>query len=211
VHQILDRVPGLTRLRLSSIDSIEVDDLLVEAITQSDRVMPHLHLSLQSGDDMILKRMKRRHLRQHSIDFCTRVREARPDIAFGADFIAGFPTETEAMFENTLKLVDECGLTFLHVFPFSARPGTPAARMPQLSSKVVRERARLLREKGAARLSAHLAAQIGQTLDVLVETGTDARAPDFSPVRLSRPMEAGALVKARVTHAEPDRLIAEPL
>jgi threonylcarbamoyladenosine tRNA methylthiotransferase MtaB len=211
VHQILDRVPSVTRLRLSSIDSIEVDDLLIAAITQDARVMPHLHLSLQSGDDMILKRMKRRHLRQHSIDFCTRVTEARSDIAFGADFIAGFPTETDAMFENTLKLVDECGLSFLHVFPFSARPGTPAARMPQLPSKIVRERAKRLREKGAIRLSAHLAAQIGRTLDVLVETGTDARAPDFSPVRLCRPLEAGALVKARVTQAEPDRLIAEPL
>jgi threonylcarbamoyladenosine tRNA methylthiotransferase MtaB len=211
VHQILDRVPSLPRLRLSSIDSIEADGLLVEAITTEPRVMPHLHLSLQSGDDLILKRMKRRHSRQNSIGFCAHLRAARPDIAFGADFIVGFPTETEAMFENTMKLVDECGLSFLHVFPFSPRPATPASRMPQVTGERIRARARRLRAEGAKRLAEHLAGQTGKILDVLVEAGTEARAPDFSHVRLTRPMATGALVRARVTGTEPDRLIAEPL
>jgi threonylcarbamoyladenosine tRNA methylthiotransferase MtaB len=211
IHQILDCVPSLSRLRLSSIDSIEADELLVEAVTQDRRVMPHLHLSVQSGDDLILKRMKRRHSRRHAIEFCARLRSARPDIAFGADFIVGFPTETDAMFENTVKLVDECGLTFLHVFPFSPRSGTPASRMPQVQSQLVRHRARRLRAEGAARLAAHLSAQTGRVLDVLVESGTEGRAADFSHVRLTRPMETGALARARVTRTEPDRLIAEPL
>ena len=148
VEKILTHVPDLERLRLSSIDSVEIDDTLYRLITQEPRLLPHLHLSLQSGDDMILKRMKRRHFREDAIKFCQAVKAARPEITFGADLIAGFPTETETMFENTLRLVDECGLTFLHVFPYSARPGTPAARMPQLNGALVKERAARLRTKG---------------------------------------------------------------
>ena len=153
VKTILRQVPDVPRLRLSSIDSIEADDDLLDAIATEPRLMPHLHLSLQSGDDMILKRMKRRHLRADSIRFCEDVRKLRPDIVFGADIIAGFPTETEAMFENSLSIVEECGLTHLHVFPFSPREGTPAARMPQVRREVVKERAARLRAAGEAALS----------------------------------------------------------
>ncbi len=153
VKQILKHVPELKRLRLSSIDSVEADRDLLDALASEPRLMPHLHLSLQSGDDLILKRMKRRHLRADAIAFCAEARRLRPDIVFGADLIAGFPTETEAMFQQTLDLVEECGLTHLHVFPFSPRPGTPAARMPQVAGAVVKERARRLRERGAAALA----------------------------------------------------------
>ena len=154
-------MPELERLRLSSIDSVEADDDLLDALANEPRLMPHLHLSLQAGDDLILKRMKRRHTRADAIAFCEQVRRLRPDVVFGADIIAGFPTESEAMFARSLDLVDECGLTHLHVFPFSARPGTPAARMPQVDRAVVKERARRLRDKGEAALRAHLAAQVG--------------------------------------------------
>src|SRR3954465_13045967 len=170
VKQILRHVPELKRLRISSIDSIEVDRDLLDVIADETRLMPHLHLSLQSGDDLILKRMKRRHSRQHAIAFCAQVRRLRPDIAFGADIIAGFPTETEEMFSRSLDLVDECGLTQLHVFAFSARPGTPAARMPQLDRAVVKDRARRLREKGEAALATHLAGEVGATREVLIES-----------------------------------------
>ena len=180
VRAILRQVPDLARLRLSSIDSIEVDDELMEAIATEKRLMPHLHLSLQSGDDMILKRMKRRHLRDDSIRFCKEARRLRPDIVFGADLIAGFPTETDAMFENTLDIVAECGLTHLHVFPFSPRPGTPAARMPQIDKAVARQRAALLRAEGDKAHLSHLAALAGSRQNLLIENEGVGRAEDFT-------------------------------
>jgi threonylcarbamoyladenosine tRNA methylthiotransferase MtaB len=185
VQQILRHVPELQRLRISSIDSIEVDRDLLDALACDARLMPHLHLSLQSGDDMILKRMKRRHLRQDAIAFCAQVRRLRPDIALGADLIAGFPTETEAMFARSLDLVDECGLTFLHVFPYSPRPGTPAARMPQVDGRIIRERARRLREAGEAALRKRLDAEIGAERDVLIESSSQGRTEHYLPVAVS--------------------------
>ncbi|KIZ33160.1 MULTISPECIES: tRNA (N(6)-L-threonylcarbamoyladenosine(37)-C(2))-methylthiotransferase MtaB [Rhodopseudomonas] len=184
-RQILRHVPDLKRLRISSIDSIEADRDLIDLIATDARLMPHLHLSLQSGDDMILKRMKRRHSRQHAIDFCAQLRRLRPDIAFGADIIAGFPTETEAMFARSLDLVAECDLTFLHVFPYSPRPGTPAARMPQVNGNVIKERARRLREAGEAALRRRLDAEIGQTRTVLIESPTQGRTDHFIPVAIA--------------------------
>lgn len=184
-NRILKLVPELQRLRISSIDSIEADDALMRLIAEEERLMPHLHLSLQSGDNMILKRMKRRHSREDSIRFCEEARRLRPDIAFGADFIAGFPTETDEMFENTLRLADECGLTWLHVFPYSPRPGTPAARMPQLDRGLIKARAERLRHKGAARLRLHLDAGIGATQPVLMESEILGRTHQFTPVRLA--------------------------
>ncbi len=182
VRAILRDVPALERLRLSSIDCIEVDPALRAAFCEEERLMPYLHLSLQSGDDTILKRMKRRHSRKEAVAVCAELRRLRPDIAFGADLIAGFPTETEAMAAATRALVDDCGLTFLHVFPFSARPGTPAARMPPVGPALARERARRLREAGDAALRAHLRGQIGRCVPVLAERGGTGRAPDFTCV-----------------------------
>ena len=184
-RRILKLVPDLERLRLSSIDSIEADNDLMRLIADEERLMPHLHLSLQSGDDMILKRMKRRHLRDDSIRFCEEARRLRPDIVFGADFIAGFPTETDEMFANTMRLVEECGLTWLHVFPFSPRPGTPAAKMPQVSREMAKTRAEQLRIKGTARVRAHLDTGLGATKPVLMETPTTGRTHQFTPVRLA--------------------------
>src|ERR1700754_1361398 len=183
--QILRHVPELKRLRISSIDSIEVDRDLLDVIADDERLMPHLHLSLQSGDDMILKRMKRRHSRADAVEFCAQVRRLRPDIAFGADIIAGFPTETEAMFARSQELVEECDLTFLHVFPYSPRPGTPAARMPQVRGDVIRERARRLRATGEAALQRRLAAEVGSTRQVLIESATQGRTEHFVPVAIS--------------------------
>lgn len=183
--QILRHVPELRRLRISSIDSIEADDDLLDAIAGDTRLMPHLHLSLQSGDDMILKRMKRRHSRQDAIAFCDQVRRLRPDIAFGADIIAGFPTETEEMFSRSLDLVQECGLTFLHVFPYSPRPGTPAARMPQVAGPAIKERARRLRAAGEAALRQRLNAEIGATREVLIESETQGRTEHYLPVAIA--------------------------
>ena len=197
--RILRMVPELKRLRLSSIDSIEADPELIDVIAGEERVMPHIHLSLQSGDDMILKRMKRRHLRDHSIAFCEALRARRPGIVFGADIIAGFPTETEAMFENSLRIVDDCRLTYLHVFPFSPRPGTPAARMPQLEKAVIKARAAGLRDKGQARLDAFLAAEVGATRQVLIETEAMGRTEHFAQVKFTSRMSPGAIVSARVT------------
>jgi len=198
-RRILRLVPELERLRLSSIDSIEADDELMRLIAEEERLMPHLHLSLQAGDNMILKRMKRRHSREDSIRFCEEARRLRPDIVFGADFIAGFPTETDAMFENTLRLVDECGLTWLHVFPFSPRPGTPAARMPQLERGIVKARAELLRARGAERVAAHLDAGLGLTRPVLMETETLGRTHQFTPVRLvSERAHVGDILSVRL-------------
>ena len=185
VKQILRHVPELKRLRISSIDSIEVDRDLLDAIAGDARLMPHLHLSLQSGDDLILKRMKRRHSRKDAIDFCTQVRQLRPDIALGADIIAGFPTETEEMFARSLALVGECELTFLHVFPYSPRPGTPAARMPQVAGGVIKERAKRLRAAGEAALRKRLASEVGAVRDVLIESVTAGRTEHYLPVAIS--------------------------
>jgi threonylcarbamoyladenosine tRNA methylthiotransferase MtaB len=201
VRAVLRNVPQLPRLRLSSIDSIEVDDLLLEAIANEPRFMPHLHLSLQHGDDLILKRMKRRHLRDDAIRFCATVRRLRKDFVFGADLIAGFPTETEAMFANTLNLIEECGLTHLHVFPFSARPGTPAARMPQLEKALVKERAARLRAVGEAAFGAHLAALAGTEVNVLIERGDAGHSEQFVPVRVAGGPASG-IVAARITGAD---------
>jgi threonylcarbamoyladenosine tRNA methylthiotransferase MtaB len=184
VKAILRAAPKLERLRLSSIDCIEADEELIAAFAGEPRLMPHLHLSLQSGDDLILKRMKRRHGRADAVRFCAGLRRLRPEIVFGADLIAGFPTETEAMFQNTLALVANCGLTHLHVFPFSARPGTPAARMPPVAPQIVKARAKRLREAGAAALRAHLTAQTGKILPVLTERGGTGRTEDFSRVKI---------------------------
>ena len=184
VRQLLHHVPDLDRLRLSSIDCIEADPELLAAIAEEPRLMPHLHLSLQAGDDLILKRMKRRHSRAGAVAFCAEIRRLRPDAVFGADLIVGFPTETEAMFQRSLALIDDCGLTHLHVFPFSPRPGTPAARMPQVACETVKERAKRLRAAGDRALANHLARQVGRTLEVLTESGGRARAPDFTSVRV---------------------------
>jgi threonylcarbamoyladenosine tRNA methylthiotransferase MtaB len=182
--QLLRQVPELKRLRISSVDSIEVDRDLLDVIADDERLMPHLHLSLQSGDDLVLKRMKRRHSRQQAIDFCEGVRRLRPDIAFGADIIAGFPTETEDMFARSLELVDECGLTFLHVFPYSPRPGTPAARMPQVENGLIKQRAGRLRAAGEAALRRRLETEIGKTREILIESATQGRTEHFLPVAI---------------------------
>lgn len=208
VKQILKHVPEMQRLRLSSIDSVEVDDDLLDAFASDARLMPHLHLSLQAGDDVILKRMKRRHLRDDAIAFCDRVRLLRPDVIFGADIIAGFPTETEDMFARSLDIVDECGLTHLHVFPFSPRPGTPAARMPQLARDVIKDRARRLREKGEAALQKHLDAQTGHTRRVLVEANLIGRTEHFTPVRVADTLAAGHIVDLRIAGHDGRHLIA---
>ncbi|MDR9395480.1 tRNA (N(6)-L-threonylcarbamoyladenosine(37)-C(2))-methylthiotransferase MtaB [Roseovarius sp. SYSU LYC5161] len=208
VMRILKLVPDLPRLRISSIDSIEVDENLMQAIATEPRLMPHLHLSLQHGDDLILKRMKRRHGRDDAIRFAEQARALRPDMTFGADIIAGFPTETEAHFENSMRLVDECHLTWLHVFPYSARPGTPAARMPQVNGAAVKERAARLREKGAARVAAHLAAQIGREHRVLMENPHMGRTEQFTEVGFAAPRAEGEITLARITGADETRLVA---
>jgi threonylcarbamoyladenosine tRNA methylthiotransferase MtaB len=208
VKRLLKEIPGLARLRLSSIDSVEADNDLLDALANESRLMPHLHLSLQAGDDLILKRMKRRHSRNDAIAFCNQVRQLRPDVAFGADMIAGFPTETEDMFRRSLDLVDECGLTQLHVFPFSPRPGTPAARMPQLDRAIVKERAQRLREKGEAALHAHLAAQVGHKRLVLTERGGIGRTEQFTAVRLSAPVAHGLLMDIKVSGHDGRQLLA---
>lgn len=195
---ILRHVPELERLRISSIDSVEADPDLLDVIAGEARFMPHLHLSLQAGDDMVLKRMKRRHLRDDAIRFCDEVRRLRPDMVFGADIIAGFPTETEEMFARSLAIVEECGLTHLHVFPYSPRPGTPAARMPQVARDVVKERARRLREKGEAALASHLAGMVGRSFKVLVETRDMGRTEHFTPVRLAASAEPGAILPVTI-------------
>jgi len=185
IKQILRHVPELKRLRISSIDSIEADSDLLDVIAEDERLMPHLHLSLQSGDDLILKRMKRRHSRQHAIEFCAQVKRLRPDIALGADIIAGFPTETEAMFKRSLDLVDECDLTFLHVFPYSPRPLAPAARMPQVVGGTIKERAKRLRAAGEAALRKRLAREVGATRNVLIESATQGRTEHYLPVAIT--------------------------
>ncbi|MCB2127871.1 MAG: tRNA (N(6)-L-threonylcarbamoyladenosine(37)-C(2))-methylthiotransferase MtaB [Rhodobacteraceae bacterium] len=208
VMQILRLVPDLARLRISSIDSIEADDNLMRAIATEPRLMPHLHLSLQHGDDMILKRMKRRHLRDDAIRFCDDARRLRPDIVFGADIIAGFPTETEAMFENALSLVNECGLTFLHVFPYSRRDGTPAARMPQVKGPAIKERAARLRAAGEAALVRHLAGQIGQRHRILTEGTRSGRTEQFTEVVFSSDQPEGTLLERAIKGHDGNRLVA---
>ena len=210
VQKILQQVPELPRLRLSSIDSIEVDEPLLDAIASESRFMPHLHLSLQHGDDLILKRMKRRHLRDHSIEFCSRIRSLRPDMSFGADMIAGFPTETDEMFANSLSIVDACGLDFLHVFPFSPREGTPAAKMPQLERALIKERAGLLRQKGEAAYQKHLADVATGVHPVLVERGGLGRTPQFTTVE-TRDLPQGQIVEMRISGHNGKHLLGEAI
>lgn len=208
VMRILKLVPDLARLRISSIDSIEADDNLMQAIATEPRLMPHLHLSLQHGDDMILKRMKRRHLRDDAIAFCEDARRLRPDMVFGADIIAGFPTETEAMFENALKLVTDCDLTFLHVFPYSPRKGTPAARMPAVKGPDIKARAARLRAAGQLALQRHLTSQIGRTHHILMESPRMGRSAQFTEVSFAEDQPEGKIVTAQILGASATALLA---
>ncbi len=208
VRQILKHVHDLPRLRLSSLDQTEVDADLMAAIADEPRLMPHLHLSLQSGDDMILKRMKRRHVRADAIRFATEARRLRPDIQFGADLIAGFPTKTEAMFQQSLAIVDACGLSYLHVFPYSVRPGTPAARMPQIPKPEIKARAERLREKGRKALASSLVRHVGLETEVLVERDGIGRTPGFAEVQLDRP-RPGHLQRVRITSASATQLVGQ--
>ena len=206
VLRILKLVPDLPRLRISSIDSIEVDPALMQAIASESRLMPHLHLSLQHGDDLILKRMKRRHLRSDAIKFTQEAVRLRPDMTFGADIIAGFPTETEAHFENSLALVKECNLTWLHIFPYSVRKGTPAARMPQVNGRDIKDRAARLRAAGATKVAQHLKAQIGQIHSVLLEKPNMGRTQQFSEVIFTKPQPEGKIITTKITSASPTQL-----
>ncbi|MCB1363404.1 MAG: tRNA (N(6)-L-threonylcarbamoyladenosine(37)-C(2))-methylthiotransferase MtaB [Rhodobacteraceae bacterium] len=208
VLRILGAAPDLPRLRISSIDSIEADDALMQAIATEPRLMPHLHLSLQHGDDLILKRMKRRHLRDDALRFVETARRLRPDMTFGADIIAGFPTETEAQFANSLRLVRDCDLTWLHVFPYSPRPGTPAARMPQVGGAATRERAARLRAAGAEQVERHLAAQVGRRHRVLMESAHTGRTEQFAEVRFAAPQPRGRIVTATIAGTDGARLCA---
>ena len=209
MRRLLAQVPELQRLRLSSLDPVEVDDDLYHLLATEPRLMPHLHISLQAGADMILKRMKRRHLRQDVIDFCKRVRELRPDVVFGADIIAGFPTETEEMFQQSLDLVRECDLSYLHVFPYSPRPDTPAARMPQVARNVVKERAKKLRDLGKEQMQNLLARQVCTTQTILMEKEHLGRAENFTQVRLRTPQTTGKTTTVKITVVEKDYLIGE--
>lgn len=208
VMRILRLVPDLPRLRISSIDSIEADENLMRAIATEPRLMPHLHLSLQAGDDLILKRMKRRHLRDDAIAFCEEARRLRPEMTFGADIIAGFPTETEAMFENSLRLVTDCDLTWLHVFPYSPRKGTPAARMPAVPGAAIKDRAARLRALGATQVARHLAAQQGRTHKILIESPRLGRTEQFTEVAFAEDHPEGQIVEARITGIAGQRLAA---
>jgi threonylcarbamoyladenosine tRNA methylthiotransferase MtaB len=207
VRRIL-KLTSVPRLRISSIDSIEADPALIEAIATEARLMPHLHLSLQAGDDLILKRMKRRHLRDDAVRFCQEVRASRPGMVFGADIIAGFPTETEAMFQRSMDLVEECGLTFLHVFPFSPRKGTPAARMPQVRGPEIKERAARLRGLGDRVLGLHLAGQVGQVHRVLTEGARVGRTEGFAEVAFAVDQPEGTILEVRVRAHDGARLLA---
>ena len=209
-RRLLAQVPELPRLRLSSLDPVEVDDDLLRLVAEEERLMPHFHLSAQAGDDMILKRMKRRHLRADVISLAARLRALRGDVALGADIIAGFPTEDEAMFRQSLELVDEAGLTHLHVFPFSARPGTPAARMPRVPGDVVKDRAARLRAKGEDAMAAFLASRVGREASVLVEGDNIGFSEHYLPVRLDVPAQDGAIVQVRVAGVDGATLVAKP-
>ncbi|NSX54126.1 tRNA (N(6)-L-threonylcarbamoyladenosine(37)-C(2))-methylthiotransferase MtaB [Parasulfitobacter algicola] len=208
VMRILKLVPDLKRLRISSIDSIEVDDALLEAIATEARLMPHLHLSLQAGDDMILKRMKRRHLRDDAIAFCETARSLRPDMTFGADIIAGFPTETEPMFENSLRLIEDCDLTWLHVFPYSVRHGTPAAKMPQVGGSAIKDRAARLRTAGKRQVEKHLSRQVGLKHDVLMENPRMGRTRHFAEVCFKTDQPQGQIVSAQIADRSQTQLLA---
>jgi len=209
IRRVLALVPELPRLRLSSLDPVEIDDDLWTLIAEEPRLMPHLHLSLQAGDDMILKRMKRRHLRQDVIDVCARARSYRPDMVFGADIIAGFPTETEDMFSNTLNIVEECDLTFLHVFPYSEREGTPAARMPQVEKAARKQRAARLRSAGQTQMQKFLKQHINKERQVVVEQNNIGRTEHFAAVRLETDLSVGALAKIKTTSIDGEYLLGE--
>ena len=212
VRAILDQVPELPRLRLSSIDAVEIDPTLLDMVVHEERLMPHLHLSLQAGDNMILKRMKRRHTREQAIDFCEKLKAQRPEIAFGADIIAGFPTETDPMFENSLALVADCDIAWLHVFPFSARPGTPAARMPQLAGDIIKERAAALRDAGARQRAKTLEARVGTRQYVLVEKPGEGRTPCFARVQFQaagKAPKSGGIIPVRITGHDGACLLGE--
>ena len=209
VQRILKLVPDLPRLRISSIDSIEVDPALMDAIAVQPRLMPHLHLSLQHGDNLILKRMKRRHLRDDAIDFVQEAKKLRPDITFGADLIAGFPTETDAHFDNLLALVEDCDLTWLHVFPYSPRPGTPAAKMPQVDGRIIKQRAARLRDVGKAAVDRHLAAQINTSHAVLMERPNLGRTQHFAEVVFSEPQPEGQIIPTMITGQKNGKLLGE--
>jgi len=207
VRRILKLVPDLPRLRLSSIDPAEIDPALFEALTTEPRMTPYLHLSLQAGDNMILKRMKRRHSREDIITLCERLRAARPNITFGADMIAGFPTETHTMFENSRKIISEINIPWLHVFPYSARQGTPAAHMPPVDRAVIKARAKILREEGACMKAAHLKSRMGdQDMALFEETGL-GRLPDFTLVKVDNPPEAASLAKIKITSSDEDHAL----
>ncbi len=208
-RRLLAQVPELPRLRISSVDPVEIDEDIFRLIETEPRLMPHMHISLQAGDDMVLKRMKRRHLRQDVIDFCQKVRALRPDVTFGADIIAGFPTETDEMADNTLRLVDECGLIYLHVFPYSSRPGTPAAKMPQVAKEKRKERAAALRDAGEIQLAAFLQSRVGLIENVLVEKENTGHTEHFAPVELDRVIEPGTIARAKVIGHKDGKLIAE--
>jgi threonylcarbamoyladenosine tRNA methylthiotransferase MtaB len=209
MRRVLAHVPELKRLRLSSIDAVEVDDDLYRLIAEEPRLMPHLHVSLQAGDDMVLKRMKRRHLRKDIVEFCEKVRSLRPDMVYGADIIAGFPTETDEMFENTLRLVEEVNLTYLHVFPYSARTGTPAAKMPQVPLAIRKERAARLREAGERQVTKYLQSCVGKSMNIVVEQGgKTGHSETFAPVTLTHEMPAGSLCSITVATASPNMLFA---
>ena len=207
ITRILRLVPDLKRLRISSIDSIEVDEEFLDAIATERRLMPHFHLSLQHGDDLILKRMKRRHLRKDAILFCEKVRKLRPEVTFGADIIAGFPTESDEHFENSIKLVEECGLTWLHIFPYSKRDGTPAARMPQIDGRTIKSRAELLRSLGKKVRSKHLKEQIGRKHKVLMESSVLGRTEQFAEVLFASPKQEGSIVDATISDASNSQLM----
>ena len=208
IKRILLLVPDLKRLRLSSIDSIELDEEFFEIIASEPRLMPHLHLSLQHGDNLILKRMKRRHLREDAIEFCNKVRTLRPDVIFGADIIIGFPTETQKHFENSIKMVKECGITWLHVFPFSKREGTPAAKMPQVDKKVKKSRVNEFKSVSEQAVQSHLQAQVGKIQRVLIEDAKMGRTEQFSEVRFECPKELGKIVSTEIKGVSGDQLIA---
>lgn len=211
IRRVLALVPELPRLRLSSLDPVEIDDDLWKLIAEEPRLMPHLHMSLQAGDDMILKRMKRRHLRADAIAMCKRARDYRPDMAFGADIIAGFPTETDAMFQNTLDIVDECDLTFLHIFPYSEREGTPAAKMPQVPHPMRKDRAAQLRAKGETQIQKFLQSHVGQTRQIIVEKGNIGRTEHFAQVHFDGDLKPGSLHSIKTVDIRNDALIGQIL
>jgi threonylcarbamoyladenosine tRNA methylthiotransferase MtaB len=211
MRRLLNNVPELPRLRMSSLDPVEIDDDMWDLIENEPRLMPHLHLSLQAGDDMILKRMKRRHLRQDVIDVCDRARKLRPDMVFGADIIAGFPTETDEMFENTRAIVEDCDLTYLHVFPYSEREGTPAAKMPPVYPPTRKARAKVLRELGGAQIVKRLDEYVGQTVDVLIEKDNTGHTPHFLPTRFEKDVRQGEIVRAKLLSHDGTTMLAEPI